>query len=180
MFILPSKMLMMRTDVVALFEFVLATIFRLPRVRACDWLKSKALGLMGAQIGRGCTFYPGVWIMTGRNLVVGKHVDFARGVLVTSDGGLTIGDRVLIGYNSSIITRNHEMPADKGRIFGAGHVSKPVVIGDDVWIGANCTILPGVHIGEGAVIAAGSVVSKNVSPFAIWAGTPARKIKMRK
>jgi acetyltransferase-like isoleucine patch superfamily enzyme len=64
-------------------------------------------------------------------------------------------------------------------IFDAGHQNKKVTIANDVWIGANCIILPGVNIGEGAVVAAGSVVTKNVEPFSIVAGIPAKFIKQR-
>ena len=71
------------------------------------------------------------------------------------------------------------IPENKGRIFGSGHEKKKVVIGDDVWIGANAVILPGVTIGEGSVIAAGSIVNKDVEPFSIVGGVPAKVIKMR-
>ena len=59
-------------------------------------------------------------------------------------------------------------------------ICKPIIIHDDVWIGSNVTILPGITIGHGAVIAAGSIVTKDVEPFSIVAGIPARKMRMRK
>lgn len=65
------------------------------------------------------------------------------------------------------------------RIFEAGHVKHPVTISDDVWIGANCVIVAGVKVGEGAVIAAGSVVTKDVAPFTYVGGVPAKLIKQR-
>lgn len=169
----------MRIDLIAIYESLLTLILALPRLRVFNSFKSFVLRILGAKVGIGCTFYPGVWIMTGRNLVVGNHVDFARGVLITTDGHVTIGNRVLIGYNTQIISRNHVIPPKQEKILNAGHVGKKVIVEDDVWIGANCTILPGVRIGKGAVIAAGSVVTKDVEPFSIYGGVPAKKIRDR-
>lgn len=135
--------------------------------------------LFRAKIGKRVVYYPGVWIFSGRNLSVGDDVDFAKGVLVTTDGGVEIGHRVLIGYHTQILSSNHQIPQQPSRIFEAGHIKKSVCIEDDVWIGANCIILPGVNIGRGAVIAAGSVVTKAVLPYSIVGGVPAKLIKFR-
>lgn len=154
-------------------------LFSLPRYPALNRMKAFFLSQVGAKIGKRVVFYPGVWLAPGRNLVVGDDVDFALDVLVTTSGGVTIGDRTLIGYRTQILSSNHCIPEGKWRVFAAGHESKPVLIANDVWIGANCLILPGVSIGEGAVVAGGSIVTKNVPPFAIVAGNPARILKMR-
>lgn len=164
---------------VCMVEAISRIFFCLPRHRLFNWLKGCLLGCLGARVGKRVVFYPGVWIMPGRNLVIGNDVDFALDVLVTTGGGVTIGDRTLIGYRTQILSSNHCIPEGMGKIFEAGHEEKPVVIENDVWIGANCLILPGIKIGEGAVVAGGSVVTKDVLPFAIVAGNPARIIKMR-
>jgi len=165
---------------VVFVETVSWLIFLMPRFRVLNRLKSQYLRvLFKAKLGKRIVFYPGVWIFPGRNLIVGDDVDFAKGVLVTTDGGVSIGDRVLIGYNSHILSSNHNVPSIPHRIFEAGHAKSPVNIGDDVWIGAQCIILPGVSIGEGAVIAAGSVVTKDVPAFTYVAGVPAKSIKVR-
>lgn len=169
----------MKKYLVGGFEFLYRIIFALPRVPLCDALKSAFLRAVGARIGSGNTYYPSVWINSGRRLTVGDHVDFATGCIVTTDGGVTIGDRVLIGYGAKIISRNHAVPDDQRPIYGAGHVSKPVSIENDVWIGTQAVVLPGVSIGEGAIIAAGAIVTKSVPPFAIVAGIPARIVQMR-
>lgn len=165
---------------IILAECLLVIVFSLPRFAFFNRMKALFLLILGASIGRRCVFYPGVWIMPGRCLTVGDDVDFALGVIVTTGGGVDIGSRVLIGYRTQILSTNHVIPEGVGRIFGAGHIGKPVRIGDDVWIGANCTILPGVSIGEGAVVAAGSVVTRDVEAFAIIAGVPAKVIRYRK
>ena len=88
---------------------------------------------------------------------------------------VTIGDYVMIGPNALITTVNHPLsPAGRRRHLGQ---ARPVVIGRDVWIGGNCTILPGVTIGNNAVIAAGAVVTKDVPDNCVVAGVPARKIR---
>jgi acetyltransferase-like isoleucine patch superfamily enzyme len=74
---------------------------------------------------------------------------------------------------------NHIVPQGKGRIINSGEIGKPIKIGNDVWIGANCLILAGVQIGEGAVVAAGSVVKRDVEAFSVVAGYPARRLRSR-
>lgn len=170
----------MKYALVVAVETISWLIFLLPRFRMLNALKSSYLRIFfGAKIGKQVVFYSGVWIFTGRNLEVGDHVDFAKDVLITTDGGVSIGHRALIGYRTQILSANHNVPARPQLIFEAGHTKSPVRIGDDVWVGANCVILPGVEIGEGAVIAAGSVVTKHIPAFTYAAGIPARVIKDR-
>jgi acetyltransferase-like isoleucine patch superfamily enzyme len=138
--------------------------------------------MRGAKIGKRVIFYPGVWICSGKNLVIGDNVDLALDVIITSDGGVNIGDRTLVGYRTQILTSNHIIPPlenIENRIFDSGHIRKPVFIASDVWIGANSIILPGVKIGTGAVIAAGSVVTNDVPSNAVVGGTPAKIIRYR-
>ena len=170
----------MRYALVVSAETLMTLIFALPRYRPLNFLKSLYLRrVFGAKVGRRVIFYQGVWIFSGRNLTLGNDVDLAAGVLITTEGGVSIGDRTLVGYRTCILSSNHNIPPKPDRILGAGHTKARVDIGPDVWIGANCTILPGVSIGEGAVVAAGSVVTKDVEPFQIVAGVPAKVLKVR-
>lgn len=169
----------MKYFLVVTFETLSWIIFRLPRYRALNTLKTLYLRAMGARIGRRVVYYPGVSVLTGRKLVLGNDVDLATGVLITTDGGVTIGDRTLVGYGTQILSRNHRVPPLPESIFFSGHEARPVEIGADVWIGAGCIILPGARIGDHAVVAAGSVVIKNVPPGAIVGGVPSTIIKMR-
>jgi acetyltransferase-like isoleucine patch superfamily enzyme len=136
--------------------------------------------VFGSKVGKRVVFYPGVWVFTGRNLQLGDDVDLARGVLLTTDGGVSIGARTLVGYGTHILSSNHKIPIMPEKIFYSGHEKKSFEIAEDVWIGAGCVILPGVTIGHSSVIAAGSVVTKDVPAEVIVAGVPARIIKERK
>jgi len=161
------------------YEVISAIVFFMPRHKIFNLIKSNYIRIQGGKVGKNVTFYPGIKINPASNIVIGNHVDLAWGVLITTKDGVEIGDRTLVGYNSMIFSANHVIPPDKGRIFDSGHDKKPVSIGKDVWIGAGCIILPGVTIGDGAVIAAGSVVNKNVESFSVVGGNPAKVIKYR-
>jgi len=169
----------MKYFAVVVYETFFCALFKLPRFRLLNRVKSFFLRLAGAEIGSRVVFYPDLWIMTGRGLRVGDEVDLALGVLITTDGGVHIGDRTLIGYRTQIISGNHRIPEGREPIFSAGHEKQSVHIGNDVWIGANCMILPGVTIGDGTVIGAGSVVTKDIPEFSIAVGSPAKVIRSR-
>lgn len=98
--------------------------------------------------------------------------------IIGGDASVTIGNRCDIGPQVLIVTGSH---VDGGEIRAAGDgFSIPIAIHDKVWIGANCTVLGGVEIGRGAVLAAGSLINKSVDPFTVVAGVPAREIRKRK
>lgn len=130
-------------------------------------------------MGERVVFYPGVWIVPGQTLTIGDDVDIAKDVIITTSGSVIIGSRTLIGYRTQILSVNHIIPSAQQKIFFAGHEKRPICIGQDAWIGANCIVTAGVTIGEGAVVAAGSVITKDVPRFAIVGGSPAKVIRMR-
>jgi acetyltransferase-like isoleucine patch superfamily enzyme len=117
-------------------------------------------------------------ITIGNDVYIGPHATF-----LAAEAPIIIGDKVLFGPNVSIITGNH--PIDLRGRFIYDILEKlpgedmPVVISDDVWVGAGATILKGSNIGRGAVIAAGAVVNINIPPYAIAGGIPAKIIKYR-
>ncbi len=103
------------------------------------------------------------------------------GINACINGDCTIGDHVMMGPGVVVITKNHSFDrTDIPMMFQGFEEERPVVIGNDVWIGERVIILPGVHVGDGAILAAGAVVTKDVPPYAIVAGVPAKTIKMRK
>lgn len=107
------------------------------------------------------------------NLEFGDLVDVGEFTHLRANGGLRIGNRVLIAARVTITTREHPLELPRWKVTR----DAPVVIEDDVWIGAGAVILPGVTVARGAVVAAGAVVTANVPPFTLVGGVPARPIK---
>lgn len=102
------------------------------------------------------------------------------GINARINGTCTIGAKVMMGTDVVVITRNHAFDRIDIPMMEQGfEEERPVVIGNDVWIGDRVIILPGVHVGDGAILAAGAVVTKDVPPYAIVGGVPAKVIKMR-
>lgn len=119
-----------------------------------------------------------------RNAIIGNHISIGdySGIGRNSyiSNYVSIGKYVMMGPECLIYTANHEFGSvDKPMCYQKWSECKPVEIADDVWIGGRVIILPGVHIGEGSVIGAGSVVTKDVASFSIVAGNPAKIIKKR-
>jgi len=122
---------------------------------------------------KGFGLFPPFYTDFGQNIHLGNSVFINAGCKFQDQGGITIGDGCFIGHNVVLATLNHDMdPMKRVDIHPA-----PIVIGRDVWIGANATVLPGVKIGDGAIISAGAVVTKDVEPMTIVGGVPARFIK---
>lgn len=139
-----------------------------------------AYKLRGAGIGDDCVLQTGVRLIGSRLVTLGSGVFIGRDSrLYAFEEKIVIGDNVLIAESVKIITRNHVF-RDAGKLIrDQGYSNSPVVIDDDVWIGFGVTILPGVKIGRGAVIAAGSIVTKDVSPYSVFAGAPAKFVRER-
>ncbi|MEQ9763378.1 DapH/DapD/GlmU-related protein [Streptococcus sp. ZJ151] len=109
----------------------------------------------------------------GRHISFGKHVYVNMDVFMTDLGGITIEDDVLIAPRAKILTVNHPLkPSDRHKL-----ELKSVTLKRNCWIGADATIMPGVTVGENAVVAAGALVTKNVPDNTLVAGIPARVIK---
>jgi maltose O-acetyltransferase len=121
-------------------------------------------------------FQQPIWITHPNCVEIGTKVSFAAYVHVWGGGGVKIGDRVMIGSHTAITSVTHDYHSE---VMYGTVVTKPVVIGDDVWIGAHAVILPGVKIGEGAVIGAGAIVSTDVPDYAVVVGIPGRVVRFR-
>ena len=119
------------------------------------------------------TVFTPLYINCGKHITIGKNVFINFDCTFLALGGITIEDDVLIGPKVSLITENHPLNPEERK----GLTGKPILIKKNAWIGANATILPGVTIGENAVVAAGAVVSKDVPDNTIVGGIPAKFIK---
>lgn len=111
----------------------------------------------------------------GYNIEIGMNFYSDVGLTILDQGKVIIGDHVILGPHVNIYTANHpfnEIERMKGLEY-----AKPVIIHNNVWIGGNVTILPGVKINEGAIIGAGSVVTEDIAPYVIAAGNPCRIIR---
>ena len=121
---------------------------------------------------------PGVILCYPTNIVFGKNVFINRNVNITARAPISIGNDVLIGNNVIINSGNHNYSNSNLLIREQGHLTSPINIEDNVWIGANSVVLKGVTIGKGSVIGAGAVVTKDVPPKCVYGGVPARLIKV--
>lgn len=128
--------------------------------------------LFGENIGEGSLIQAPIRMNMAGTVKIGKNVVIMYNVLMMSRGGIIIEDNAMIAANAQIITNNHD-PYDRAVL-----LCKPVVIRENAWVGAGATILPGVTVGKNAIVAAASVVTKDVPDCAVVAGNPAKVVKM--
>lgn len=129
--------------------------------------------LTGKAVNDTLGIFPPFYTDCGKNITIGNNVFFNSGCEFQDQGGISIDDGTLLGHNVVLVTLNHCMnPKQRANLEPA-----PIHIGKNVWIGANAMVLPGVTIGDGAVIAAGAIVTKDVPANTIVGGIPAKKIK---
>ena len=150
--------------------------------RAWHYLERVLLKKMIASCGKN-VFFPHDIKLYGYDIHIGNNVSLGSGSLFMCAGApIYIGDNVMLGPRVTVITGNHRTDFVGKYMFDVKGPDKlpendqPVVFEGDNWIGANATILKGVTVGEGAVVAAGAVVTKNVAPYTIVGGVPAKYI----
>ena len=138
-----------------------------------DRVRELLAELTGKPVDESVTVFPPLHADFGKNLTVGERVFINAGCKFQDQGGITIGDDTLIGHNSVFATLNHDLdPSRRADLHPA-----PIRIGRNVWVGANVTVLAGVTVGDNAVVAAASVVTKDVPENAIVLGAPARVVR---
>ena len=129
--------------------------------------------ITGKEVDKSFALFPPFNTDYGKNIIFGKNMFINAGCEFQDQGGIAIGDNVLIGHNVVLATLDHNICVSKrSELFAA-----PIVIEDDVWIGANVTITSGVTIGKGSIVAAGAVVTKDVPKYSIAGGIPAKVIR---
>jgi len=154
----------------AVYNFV---VFFQARLRARFW------GLFTKAMGENVHLLAGVKLHSPHNISIGHNVSINYGTSLGGTDDLTLGNYVLIGPNCTLLTANHQYDDWKIPVIHQGITKAPIVIEDNVWLGVNVVVLPGVTIGKGTIVAAGAVVSKDVPPYSIVGGVPAKVIKSR-
>ena len=145
-------------------------VARIPSRHARIWL----LRIMGARIGPSVSLFGGFHIRNPKGLKIGQGSSIGPKVLLDARMGLEIGPCTTIAYEAIIWTCHHDFNDDQFKTIGG-----KVTIGDHAWICSRAILLPGVRIGKGAVVASGAVVTRDVPPFAVVGGIPAKEIGHR-
>jgi acetyltransferase-like isoleucine patch superfamily enzyme len=130
--------------------------------------------LTGRPVDERLRLVPPLFSDHGLELRIGANVFVNHGCTLNDMGGIEVGDDTMIGPNVSLITSGHPTSVAERR---DGIVVAPIVVGRDVWIGAGATVLGGVTIGDGAVVAAAAVVTRDVPPATLVAGNPAAVLR---
>jgi maltose O-acetyltransferase len=144
-------------------------------------VRVQVMRMAGFRIGRGTMFW-GMPTIVGTSNVIAK-LSIGEGCWINIGCYLELGDEIIIGNDVSfgpetmILTSSHDTGAGTPERRAVEVTCKPVIIKDGAWLGARCTILPGVTVGEGAIVAAGAVVHRDVAPNTLVAGVPARVVK---
>lgn len=133
------------------------------------------------KIGNNCILYSGATIIThGGNIEIGDYSTVNPYAVIYGQSWTIIGNGVRIATQVVIIPSNHRFDDISQPIYKQGLTYKGIKIEDDVWLGAGVKVLDGVTIGKGSVIGAGSVITKNLDPYGVYVGVPAKLIKKRK
>lgn len=129
--------------------------------------------LTGKEFNGTLRVFPPFYTDFGKNITIGKNVFINACCHFQDHGGIVLGDDCLVGHNVVFATLNHSLDPEKR----ASMIPAPIVVGKKVWIGSNSTILQGVTIGDNSIVAAGSVVTKDVPANTIVGGVPAKEIR---
>lgn len=129
--------------------------------------------LTGKPVDESVTVFPPIYSDFGKNITLGQRIFINSGCKFQDQGGVTIGSDCLIGHNTVLATLNHDLDPSKRADMHPG----PITIGCNVWIGSNVTILPGVTVGDNAVVAGAAVVTNDVAENSVVVGSPARVVR---
>jgi len=150
-----------------------ALLFR-PSPRPCHRWRAFLLRLWGAKLGARCHIYPGAVIWAPWNLVCGDEVGVANGAILYNQAPITLGNRVVVSQGAHLCTGSHDYTSPGFELF-----ARPITVGAHVWVAAEAFVHPGVTIGEGAVVGARSVVTRDLPAWMVCAGHPCQPLKPR-
>lgn len=154
--------------------------YRYEKNKLYRYIKMRRYRRRFGSVGENLMLSKGVKIRLPERLFLGNNVSMNNDVWINAHGQVEIGNYVIIGPKVVIHSANHKFDRLDIPIQKQGHVVKPVIIEEDVWIGASAVILPGVRIGKGSVIGAGSVVTKDIPAYSVAMGVPATVKSSRK
>ena len=157
-------------------EWLMTFVMALPG-RAGSFIRTTVIPFK--TVGRKVRLMGGGFIEYPSQLTIGENTQINRNCFINAGGGVDIGKNVLIGPHVIIYSQNHNYGDSKICISDQGYTKAKVVIEDDVWLCARSTILPGLRVRKGTVVAAGAVVTKDTEPYSVVAGIPAIKIGQR-
>lgn len=136
--------------------------------------RALVLRMFGARIGHGSRIYSSAHIWLPANLVMGERAVLGPRVRCYNQGRITIGDRVTISQDASLCASSHDISDPHFQL-----VLRSITIGADAWIAAEAFVGPGVQVGEGAVLGARGVAVRDLSPWTVYGGNPAKLLKPR-
>jgi acetyltransferase-like isoleucine patch superfamily enzyme len=141
-------------------------------------LRLRFLRLSGYELGEGVTIATGTWLQGRVSIGRGTHLAHYC-VLSGGQMGITIGERVMLGPHVVVVAFDHGHADLTRPMIEQDNIERRVVIEDDCWIGANTTVTSGVTVGRGSIVGANSVVTRDVEPYSVVAGVPARLLRSR-
>ena len=153
---------------------VCALLFR-PSPRPLHAWRCWLLTRFGARIAHGCHIYPGAIIWAPWNLTCHEEAGVANGAILYNQAPIVLGKRAVISQGAHLCTGTHDFESEGFELY-----AKPITVGDHAWLAAECFVHPGVTVGEGAVVGARSVVTRDVPAWTVCAGNPCKPIKPRK
>lgn len=156
----------------SIVEFLLLP---LPNIKQVNILRGMLLKPLFKKCGKNLQIARNVTLNMYRNIEFGDNVYIAHNAWINGTGGLRFGNDVIISPNTIIATTKHQYL--NGKISNIKSDNAPIDVGDGTWIAGNCTVILGVSIGKGNIIAAGSVVTKDTNDYGLYAGAPVKLIK---
>ncbi len=165
------------------FKFVYSLLQPLPPAQPINRLRGLVVSIFLKKSGRGLRIYDHVSISNPQNISIGNNVVINPGCFLATSGSdpvdLVIGDDTLLAPRCFVETVNHRIADPETPIRLQGNEAKPIHIGRDCWLAYGVVVLPGCTIGDGAVVGASAVVTRDLEPMSINVGNPARKIGQR-
>jgi len=161
------------------FARILLRIFRWSESFMGYGMRYLCVNRLSKRCGKKVVIFPGCVLHWLENCEIGENVSIHDFCYIDAIGGIKIGDNTRIAHNCSLITGQHKYNIPGRAIINSGYTTARISIGSDVWLGTGVVVLPGVAIGDGSIVGANSVVTKDVAPYSLVGGVPAKFIKSR-